>query len=191
MENAKFGSLFLEISAQRMCELYRNKFSAALEQLTTEQLWIQPYDGANTTGGIVLHVIEHIHRNVLRLNERESLLPSGFSNYFPDTHETPQIIMLRLDTELALWRETVMRLMENPGMIQDDHMHDIYHLVEHTSYHLGQLLDRTRAATGVEFDFAQNGLNERNLRSQIEHNRRRQEFIARKSAMAILPTEVL
>ncbi|WP_322904209.1 DinB family protein [Paenibacillus campi] len=191
MENAKFGSLFLEISVQRMCELYRHKFSAALEHLTAEQLWIQPYDNANTTGGIVMHVIEHIHRNVLRLNERESLLPSGFSNYFPDTYESPQAVMAQLDAELAAWRDTITRLLDNPSTIQPDHLHDIYHLVEHTSYHLGQILDRTRAATGTEFNFAQNGLNERNLRSQIEHNRRRQEFIARKHTPLALSTDAL
>ncbi len=191
MENAMFGSLFLEISVQRMCELYRNKFRAALEHLTAEQLWIQPYDRANTTGGIVLHVTEHIHRNVLRLNERESLLPSGFSHYFPDTYESPEIVMARMDTELASWRETLNRLMEAPLRIQPDYMHDIYHLVEHTSYHLGQVLDRTRAATGIEFDFAHQGLNERNLRGQIEQNHRRLEFMSRTKPLATLSNDIV
>ncbi|WP_411346281.1 DinB family protein [Paenibacillus sp. WLX1005] len=179
MENAQFGPLFVEISVHRMCDLYRNKCKTALEHMTQEQLWTQPYPGANTTGGIVLHVAEHIHRSVLRLNERESLLPSGFSHYFPDTYEQPEEVIARLDAELASWTESVNRLLEHPQRIQPDHVHDIYHLVEHASYHLGQVIDRAKAASGADFDFARNGLNERYLRSQIDQNRRRQEFLAR------------
>lgn len=43
-----------------------------------------------------------------------------------------------------------------------------YHVVEHTSYHLGKVIDRAQRKTGAVFQFVQNGLNERNLRGIVE-----------------------
>ncbi|RFT66321.1 hypothetical protein D0U04_13980 [Bacillus clarus] len=41
--------------------------------------------------------------------------------------------------------------------------------LEHTSYHLGQVVDRTKALKGQKFNFCQNGLNEKNVRFMIEN----------------------
>ena len=47
-------------------------------------------------------------------------------------------------------------------------MHRLFHLVEHTSYHLGQVIDRSKRITQTSFDFCQNGINENNLKLMIE-----------------------
>jgi hypothetical protein len=46
-------------------------------------------------------------------------------------------------------------------------MHDIYHLVEHTGYHLGQIIDRIQRLMDRNFQFVQNGINERSLKDLI------------------------
>lgn len=48
-------------------------------------------------------------------------------------------------------------------------MHDLFHLVEHTGYHLGQVVDRTKLLKGMKLNFCQNGLNEKNLKVCIEN----------------------
>ena len=40
--------------------------------------------------------------------------------------------------------------------------------MEHTSYHLGQIVDRTKLIKGQQFKFCQNGINEKNLRTRVE-----------------------
>ena len=47
-------------------------------------------------------------------------------------------------------------------------LHSLLHLVEHTSYHLGQVVDRTKSITEQQFNFCQNGINEKNLRTRVE-----------------------
>jgi hypothetical protein len=47
-------------------------------------------------------------------------------------------------------------------------LHNLFHLVEHTSYHLGQVVDRAKRITEISFQFCQNGLNEKMLRLIIE-----------------------
>ena len=47
-------------------------------------------------------------------------------------------------------------------------LHSLLHLVEHTSYHLGQIVDRTKSIKGQQFNFCQNGINEKNLRTRVE-----------------------
>lgn len=47
-------------------------------------------------------------------------------------------------------------------------LHSLLHLAEHTSYHLGQVVDRTKSITEQQFNFCQNGINEKNLRTRVE-----------------------
>ena len=47
-------------------------------------------------------------------------------------------------------------------------LQSLLHLVEHTSYHLGQVVDRTKCIEGQQFNFCQNGINEKNLRTRVE-----------------------
>jgi hypothetical protein len=59
------------------------------------------------------------------------------------------------------------------GAIDQSHsknhsMYDLYHLVEHTAYHSGQVIDRIQRRTGARFQFVQQGLNEKALRQRIE-----------------------
>jgi len=50
----------------------------------------------------------------------------------------------------------------------DSRMYDIYHLVEHTGYHVGQIVDRTKRLKGKVFDFVSEGINETNLQEKIK-----------------------
>lgn len=70
---------------------------------------------------------------------------------------------------LREWREAMLELTAT--VCTEDDMHHLFHIVEHTGYHLGQVVDRVQRTTGARFQFCQNGLNERNLRLSI-HERR-------------------
>ncbi|WP_255266592.1 hypothetical protein [Bacillus cereus] len=39
---------------------------------------------------------------------------------------------------------------------------------EHTGYHLGQIVDRSKRITGTAYNFCQNGINEKKLKALIE-----------------------
>ncbi len=50
---------------------------------------------------------------------------------------------------------------EGPGMGA------IYHLVEHISYHLGQVIAATEQVTGHKFDFCRRDINEKSLNGVV------------------------
>ncbi|AIE79822.1 group-specific protein [Bacillus cereus] len=63
------------------------------------------------------------------------------------------------------WGKAYIQAWEEKRHIE---LHSLLHLVEHTSYHLGQIVDRTKLIKGQQFNFCQNGINEKNLRTRVE-----------------------
>ncbi len=63
------------------------------------------------------------------------------------------------------WGKAYIQVWEEKRHID---LQSLLHLVEHTSYHLGQVVDRTKCIEGQQFKFCQNGINEKNLRTRVE-----------------------
>lgn len=171
MNDVLFVETFLRISLHRMCDLYFLKLSEAFKPLNQEQLWMEQYPGSNSVGGIVLHVAEHINRSCIRLEGKDHLLKQGFEDFFPNSNVTPDQVVDQLDQQLILWKELISRYIINPSDFEMEQVHQIYHLVEHAGYHLGQVIYRIQGLTGVKFEFCKHGLNEKFLRDKIEINR--------------------
>ncbi|MFT9369377.1 MULTISPECIES: hypothetical protein [Paenibacillus] len=57
--------------------------------------------------------------------------------------------------------------LDNTGYIN---MYDVYHVVEHTAYHLGQIIDRVQRLAGHRFQFVQTGLNEKALHAIVNQS---------------------
>ncbi|MNE89836.1 hypothetical protein D3C80_1872900 [compost metagenome] len=60
------------------------------------------------------------------------------------------------------------KYMNNELQINEEHIHELYHLIEHTGYHLGQIIDRIQAAREHKFEFCKNGINEAYLKKKID-----------------------
>ena len=165
---------FLGITEHRISGLYRAKLIYTLSAVNREQLWSETYPGGNTMGGITLHINEHIHRSCLRLTGRHEQLAAEFQRYFPDASANlaPDEIIALLEETVADWRRCLQPYRQGEQEFTREHVHELYHLVEHTGYHLGQIIDRAQALTGIHFDFYGMGLNEQFLRDRIEEERK-------------------
>lgn len=170
MNNTEFVPLFLRVTLHRMKDLYAPKLKLALAPLTKEVLWSKPGNSGNSIGGIVLHICEHIHRNQLRLTGREEELAAGFERYFPDEDLSATQLLELAERQLRDWEAVMHLYLSGESVFTAEQLHQLYHLVEHTGYHLGQVLDRIQSGTGTTFDFVQKGLNERFLRERVEAN---------------------
>lgn len=166
MEN--LNSLFLKITIHRMTDLYYAKFEGALASLSQEQLWQEPYPKANSIGGIALHVSEHIARNILRVTGQEASLKQNFHEYFPNEDKTPSEIALQMKQMMDEWKNVMNTFLSGERKLESEHIHQLYHLVEHTGYHLGQIIDRVQHITGNSFHFFDQGLSEAYLREKID-----------------------
>ncbi|MGG6310417.1 DinB family protein [Paenibacillus macerans] len=162
------GNLFLKITLHRMCDMYLPKLKMVLGGISQEVLWTEPYPKGNTVGGIALHVCEHIARSCLRLQQLTHQLKPDFESYFPVGGQTAEQLIGLFEQQFQAWEGEMRKLMRGEQRIDAEQIHQLYHLVEHTGYHLGQIIDRIQAATGRKFSFCQNGLNESYLRRLME-----------------------
>ncbi|MBP3038304.1 hypothetical protein J9303_02140 [Bacillaceae bacterium Marseille-Q3522] len=143
-----------------------------MKKITKAQLWAKPYTDCNTIGGIILHVSEHIGRNCLRLSNKEHLLKNGFESYFPEDELEVVEIIDKFETQLNEWKKIMEKYMKQEYDFKLQHIHDLSHLVEHTGYHLGQVIDRIQAITDDKLQLFKKGLNERYLREKIDADKK-------------------
>ncbi|KRE40002.1 hypothetical protein [Paenibacillus sp. Soil522] len=155
---------FTRISVFRMCEHYLPKLKITLDGLDKGVLWTHEKETLNSIGSIVLHVGQHIQRHVIRYSNNGKV-EGGIENHFPDETALSSLdLILFISDHFSSWREIMTDYMEGNRDEENLDMFDIYHLVEHTGYHLGQIIDRVQRMTDRRFQFVQNGINEKSLK---------------------------
>ncbi|NIK76277.1 hypothetical protein FHS15_001384 [Paenibacillus castaneae] len=155
---------FIIISKHRMCDHYLPKLRICLMSLTEDQLWHGHDARQNSIGGIILHIMEHTDRNSERIMNPGKIFGQGIERYFP----TRDMKIAELITELEASFHRFAAALDDSGEAAD--MYNVYHLVEHTGYHLGQIVDRSQAMSSKRFEFVQNGINEKALRIIVERS---------------------
>lgn len=143
------------------------KINQCLTALNVQELWDHEANQANSIGGILLHICEQVRRHTVRYQQGGSISTNGIEDYFPDVQMSPEELKHEVEEVFSIWRRAVEEFFLD--VTKEVNMHSIYHLVEHASYHLGQIVDRVQRKTGKAFMFVQNGINERNLQAIIEH----------------------
>lgn len=162
---------FIRISLHRMCDHYAPKLDAALRSLSTEDVWLKESGHANSIGGIVLHIGEHVQRHIDRYSYLGPIATGGIESYFPDERIDVTELRSRTEKTFGEWKRLISRHLEGEFDVERLDMADVYHLVEHTGYHLGQIIDRAQRLSGMRFQFMQGGINERNLKKLLEHEK--------------------
>lgn len=159
------AAYFRLMSVYRMTYHYLPKLLTCIESLDERRLWEieSGEDGpaSNSIGGIILHILEQMKRHVIKLSDPDAMFAVRLSNYFPVTNVSPGQLKEQVE-------ETFKELTEGLENVSQFDMYSLYHLVEHTSYHLGQIIDRSQRLTGLKFQFVQNGINESQLKSLVD-----------------------
>ena len=143
----------------RIREHYCHKLAACLETLQPADLSFKHPNG-NSIESSINHLLAH-----LRLFTQPQLpgtAPAKIEDRFPDEGLIPR----QLDTEVRAEFDAIDRFLataELPGAAVD--LGRLLHLLEHLSYHLGQVVLMTAALTGRRFGFVQGGINEAQLRT--------------------------
>ncbi|MFF2089669.1 hypothetical protein [Paenibacillus sp. NPDC058174] len=154
---------FVVISKYRMAKHYLPKLQISIASLNREQLWSKESEHSNSIGGIVLHLLEHVERNKARILDPDIQFHGGIERYFPNEELEPSVLLSKVDAAFTAWKQAVY-----DADIDYMDMFSLYHLIEHFSYHLGQIVDRAQRLNGTLFQFVQNGLNEKNLLRSVD-----------------------
>ncbi|WP_407638504.1 hypothetical protein [Bacillus alveayuensis] len=158
--------LFLNISLHRMYDHYLPKLLQVIQVLDQEEIWMKETKETNTIGGIVLHICEHIRRNTLQYTDSAIQFSKGIEEYFPQFDWSSEELCEHVQMTFDKWRNEIMKCIDSLDSNVD--IHCLYHLVEHTAYHLGQIIDRVKRIKRISFQFCQKGLNEKTLREMVE-----------------------
>jgi len=154
--------VFIQISRARMLYHYYPKIKKCLELLTEEEIWRIEATYDHSIGGIVEHIKLHIERNIARITNPESKFEKGIENSFNQNRQDKELTVTSINEVFIVLDKT----LEN----YESEMYDIYHLVEHTGYHVGQIVDRTKRLKGKIFDFVIEGINETNLKEKLKND---------------------
>jgi uncharacterized damage-inducible protein DinB len=167
-----FLLLFLLATKHRMIHHYLPKTVSVLERLDQDTLWTREVPRQNPIGSIVLHICEHVRRSRLSLSSPDTRFERGIEEYFPDGNRmAPDALIRRIKQDFSEWEKALSKRIELAAQekepISETDFHRLYHLVEHTGYHVGQIIDRAQRITGHSFQFVQNGIHERQLQELV------------------------
>lgn len=163
MNADKDMQLFILNTKNRMLNHYLPQFKICLDTVSDEQLWREEAD-SGSIGGIVIHVMEHVRRNVIRLIDPEQPYEDNSEPFFQKSYgQDKKVLTDQLD---FLFMQLKMELEQFRH--QQVCIHNLNRLVEHTGDQLGQLVMLTERSTGSRFQFGVAELNEQELRTRME-----------------------
>ncbi len=93
----------------------------------------------------LLHICEHLQRNTRRYKDPNTVFENGIEEYFPVKQISSEALLKTVEEIFDEWGKAYIQVWEEKRHID---LQSLLHLVEHTSYHLGQVVDRTKCIEG-------------------------------------------
>ncbi|HEX9002502.1 MAG TPA: DUF1572 family protein [Blastocatellia bacterium] len=146
---------FLRHTRFRLREDYLVKIAAALSELTDEQVWWRPNDASNSAGNLILHLSGNVHQWIIAGVGGQPNLRDRASE-FAERRQIGRDALLELltatldevDAALAKLEDDVVAAQSDaplqrecmPQGFAQTVLDAIFHVVEHFSYHTGQIV---------------------------------------------------
>src|SRR5262245_49446120 len=146
MSTDPHAALFLETSREFLCTEYRIKLRAAVEALPADRLWWRPDELSNSAGNLLLHLNGNVSQWIVRgVGKREG--SRDRAGEFA-ARSGPQAAVLLADLEGTLAEvDRILKALTPANLLEKRSIQGrdttvfeaIYHVVEHFSFHLGQI----------------------------------------------------
>ncbi len=149
------GQAFLRQARFRLQEDYRVKLTEALNSLSETQLWWRPNEVSNSVGNLVLHLAGNIRQWIIAgvggqsdVRDRASEFIVGAQQNKAELLALLHATLAEVDAELSRL-ETVLQAAGNDAPLQriclpqgyeQTVLDAVFHVVEHFSYHTGQII---------------------------------------------------
>lgn len=145
---------FLRHARFRLSEDYAVKISGALAELTDEQIWWRPNDASNSIGNLILHLCGNIRQWMIagvsgatdqRDRDREftERRPLGKDKLLALMHATlseVDAVLAELEAETISNADAPLQRRVVPQGFAQTVLDSVFHVVEHFSYHTGQIV---------------------------------------------------
>lgn len=151
---------FLVVAREKLTREFLPRLEQAVRLLPETELWKAPNERSNSVGSLVLHLEGNLRQWIVsglggaadvRVRPRE---------FDPPVREPGEAILGRLraavedaDRVLASLDDRALRRRVSIQGFEPDGLEVVFHVVEHFSYHYGQIVYAVKAARGVDLGF--------------------------------------
>lgn len=157
---------FLRHARFRLREDYLVKITAALGELTDEQIWWRPNEESNSAGNLILHLAGNVRQWIIagvggapntrdrasEFAERRHISNDELLSLLNATLDEVDAVLAALENDIAVAQSDapLQRRCVPQGFAQTV-LDAVFHVVEHFSYHTGQIvfLAKCRASAGL------------------------------------------
>lgn len=158
--SSDFGAALIAEAKRRLFDESQPRLIKCLSALTLEQIWWRPNPQSNSAGNIVLHLCGNVRQWIgtglggkpdhrqrdTEFAERGPIPVADLIDRLNDTLAEAREVLDALDPTTLLQPRRVQGFTETGLSI-------IFHVVEHFSYHTGQVAWITKAAANMDLGF--------------------------------------
>lgn len=154
---------FIEASRVFLRDDYMPKVLHCIGQMSDDDLWWRPNDVSNSVGNLILHLCGNLRQWIVssvggvefkrdrdaEFTERGPVPKAELVSRLEQTIRDVDAVLAKLDSERLLQRVTIQAY-------ETSTLQAVYHVVEHFSYHLGQILYIYKMRSGKDprfYDF--------------------------------------
>lgn len=155
---------FLDRSRHYLCDEYPIKLTAALRSMPADKLWWRPNDAANSAGNLVMHLAGNVRQWIVAGVGGAPDVRARNAEFAADGGMDGEALIAHL---LAARNEVRSTLADvTPGMLGESRWIQgrettvfaaIYHVVEHYSGHVGQVILLAKSFTPGAVRFYEDG----------------------------------
>jgi uncharacterized damage-inducible protein DinB len=156
----RLGKTFLQQARSHLTEDFMPKIRKCLETLNDDELWWRTDESNNSVGNLILHLCGNVRQWIVSgLGEAPDLRQR--SKEFSERGHIPKAELLakleetvqEADGVLAAFRSDALLTERSIQGFQKTGLQAIFHVVEHFSFHTGQIIYITKLRRRVDLKF--------------------------------------
>lgn len=157
---SQLGDQLIEHMRWRLIDDYLVRLTSCLEQLSEDEIWHRPNESSNSVGNIILHLCGNVRQWMVHGVGGKSDIRQRQLEFEERGPISKQELLQRLEAvlheaERELFAFEPEHLLDEVVIqgFHETYLTAIIHVVEHFSYHLGQIVYITKAKRDMDLRF--------------------------------------
>ena len=159
-ENQKFGEVFITLTRERLVKGLLPKLTHCLSLLPEEEIWKRPNEYVNSVGNIVLHLCGNVRQWITSgvggaedIRKRPAEFKQDISLPKSELISKIERVVKEADEVLAQLYPRQLGEIRTIQGFEESCLEAIYHVVDHFSYHVGQVIHVTKEVLNTDLGF--------------------------------------
>lgn len=158
--NDQISKEFIEHAKWRLMDDYMARLESCLNQLSEKEVWERPNDSSNSVGNIILHLCGNVRQWMVHgvggkpdIRQRQQEFDERGPVSKRELMQRLESVMVEAERELLSFpKEKLLDDVMIQGF-EETYLTAVFHVVEHFSYHLGQIAYITKMKKDTDLRF--------------------------------------